>query len=340
MENLTIDSATLVGRGYRMVDHYEVGREKIREFARALQDFGPAHWSEDAAADLGYDELIAPATFGSIIFMIVNRALFDGLAGYDMSQLLQADQVLEIHRPVTAGDRLFCYVELASFRRVAGNDFIVVKNTLTTQDNELVQVAHTTVVARTGDEVDPAIAETAEHVVMHGVSVADRLSATDGAKLVEAGEVPRSAPATHIPKTSMRFEDLSVGDALPVQRVRVSRGDLVNYAGVAGDPNPIHWNDGLAGLVGLPNVVAHGMLTMGMAAGYVTSWLGDPAAMSKFSVRFTGIAPIDPHDPNPIEFTGRIKSLDASERTAVVAIAAHYDGRKLFGRATAEVRLA
>ena len=322
-----------------MVDYYEVGREKIREFARAVQDFQPAHWSEDAAADLGYDGLIAPATFGSIIFMIVNRALFDGLAGYDMSQLLQADQILEVHRPVAAGDRLFCSVELSSFRRVADNDFIVVKNVLSTQNNELVQVAHTTVVARTGEQVDPAIAETAESVVMHGVSLADRLKATDGAKLVETAQAPQRAPATHIPKTSMRFEDLAVGDALPATPVRVSRGDLVNYAGVAGDPNPIHWNDALAGLVGLPNVVAHGMLTMAMAAGYVTSWLGDPAAMSKFSVRFTGIAPIDPHKPHPIEYTGRIKSLDAAQRTAVVAIAAHYDGRKLFGRATAEVRL-
>ncbi|NMN94212.1 fused (3R)-hydroxyacyl-ACP dehydratase subunits HadA/HadB [Antrihabitans stalactiti] len=339
MENLTIDSAALVGRGYRMVDYYEVGREKIREFARAVQDFQPAHWSEDAAADLGYDRLIAPVTFGSIIFMIVNRALFDGLAGYDMSQLLQADQILELHRPVAAGDRLVCSVELSSFRRVADNDFIVVKNVLATQDNELVQVSHTTVVARTGDEVDPAIAEAAESVVMHGVSLADRLSATDGAKLIETVEAPQIAPATHIPRTSMRFEDLSVGDVLPSKPLRVSRGDLVNYAGVAGDPNPIHWNDGLAALVGLPNVVAHGMLTMGMAAGFVTSWLGDPAALTKFSVRFTGIAPIDPHKPQAIEFTGRIKSLDADKRTAVVALAAHYEERKLFGRATAEVRL-
>ncbi len=60
-------AAALVGRHYQMVDHYEVGREKIREFARAVQDPHPAHWREDAAAALGYDALIAPLTFPSVV---------------------------------------------------------------------------------------------------------------------------------------------------------------------------------------------------------------------------------------------------------------------------------
>ena len=126
----------------------------------------------------------------------------------------------------------------------------------------------------------------------------------------------------------------------PRQSVTLTRGNLVNYAGVSGDPNPIHWSDEVARLAGLPDVVAHGMLSMGIGAGYVTEWLGDPGAVTEYNVRFTSPVIVAADKAAEIEFTGKVKSIDEESKTAVVAIVAKSEGKKIFGRATATVRLA
>ena len=77
-----------------------------------------------------------------------------------------------------------------------------------------------------------------------------------------------------------------VGAILPEREFRVTRQDLVRYAGAAGDFNPIHWSDRVAATVGLPGVIAHGMLTMALAARLLTDWAGDPAAVVEYGVRF------------------------------------------------------
>ena len=74
---------------------------------------------------------------------------------------------------------------------------------------------------------------------------------------------------------------------LPVKRYRITRADLVRYAGVSGDFNPIHWSDRVATGVGLPGVIAHGMFTMALVGRAVTEWAGAPDAVVDFSVRFT-----------------------------------------------------
>ncbi len=79
----------------------------------------------------------------------------------------------------------------------------------------------------------------------------------------------------------------AVGDELPPLSVRVTRADLVRYAGASGDFNPIHWSDRVATSAGLPGVIAHGMLTMALAGRLVTDWAGSPAAMRTYGVRFT-----------------------------------------------------
>ncbi|OZC76636.1 3-hydroxyacyl-ACP dehydratase [Rhodococcus sp. 06-462-5] len=136
------------------------------------------------------------------------------------------------------------------------------------------------------------------------------------------------------------FDEVSVGEELPERIVALTRGDLVNYAGVSGDPNPIHWSDEVVELAGLDDVIAHGMLTMGLGAGFVTSWLGDPGAVTEYNVRFTSAVLVPADSPASVEFTGKVKSVDAEKRTATVAIVAKSAGKKIFGRATATVRLA
>ena len=80
----------------------------------------------------------------------------------------------------------------------------------------------------------------------------------------------------------VRLADVEVGTELPEQRYRISRADLVRYAGASGDFNPIHWNERVATEVGLPGVIAHGMFTMALAGRAVTGWTGDPAALIEF----------------------------------------------------------
>ncbi|WP_235900529.1 MaoC/PaaZ C-terminal domain-containing protein [Lolliginicoccus suaedae] len=134
---------------------------------------------------------------------------------------------------------------------------------------------------------------------------------------------------------------MTEGMELPPREYRVTRSDLVRYAGVSGDLNPIHWSDATASSVGLRSVVAHGMLSMGIGGTYITSWLGDPTAVVEYAVRFT--SPVFVPDDGvggAIEFSGKVKSVDADEGTAVIALVAKSEGRRIFGRAAATVRLA
>jgi len=81
-------------------------------------------------------------------------------------------------------------------------------------------------------------------------------------------------------------EQLAVGDVVADHTYWITRENLIRYAGASGDFNPIHWNERVATSVGLPNVIAHGMLTMGLAGRLLTDWLGDPAAVVEYGARF------------------------------------------------------
>jgi acyl dehydratase len=328
-----------VGHYYRIDDTYQVGREKVREFARAVQDYHPGHWNVAAAAELGYSDLVAPLTFTSAPAMAANRHLFEKVViGYEM--YLQTEEVFEQHRPIVAGDELHIDVELSSVRRFAGRDLITVTNTFTDTAGERVHTLHTTVVGVTAEDVDPAIRTTAQQVMMHDVNLAGvPYSDADYQKTVRPADEVRIARGgtTRTPGTPS-FDDVKVGDELPVHHARVSRGDLVNYAGVACDANPIHWDEGVAKLAGLPDVIAHGMLTMGVGAGFASAWSGDPGAVTRYAVRLSQPAIVSATGGADIEYGGRIKSLDPATRTGVVIVTAKSGGRKIFGLATLNIR--
>jgi len=83
------------------------------------------------------------------------------------------------------------------------------------------------------------------------------------------------------------YDDLQVGDVLEARSYRLTRADLVRYCGASNDYNVIHWNDRIAEAVGLPGVIAHGMLTMAQAGRFVTEWAGDPGRVVSLSTRFS-----------------------------------------------------
>ena len=326
-----------VGHWYQMDGTYLVGREKVREYARAVQDYNPVHWDVDAAATLGYSGLVAPLTFTSTPGMSCNREMFESVVvGYDT--YLQTEEVFEQHRPIVAGDELHIDVELTSVRRTAGRDFITVTNTFTDAAGERVHTLHTTVVGVTSDDINPEVKVAVQKAMMHDVDIMAVGEGSYEKTVRPAGEVRISdGGLTRTPGTP-RFEDVTVGDELPVHHTRLSRGDLVNYAGVAGDANPIHWDEDIAKLAGLPDVIAHGMLTMGLGAGFVSEWSGDPGAVTRYAVRLSAPAVVSAAEGADIEFSGKIKSLDPETRTGVVLVGAKSDGRKIFGLATLDVR--
>ena len=92
------------------------------------------------------------------------------------------------------------------------------------------------------------------------------------------------------------WDEVDVGDALPAQEFRVQRFDLVRYAGASGDFNVIHWNERVARSVGLPDVIAHGMLTMAVVGRLASDWAGDPAAVVEYGTRFTRPVPVPDDD--------------------------------------------
>jgi acyl dehydratase len=328
-----------VGHYYQMDGTYLVGREKVREYARAVQDYHPAHWDVAAAAELGYSGLVAPLTFTSVPGMTCNRRMFESVVvGYDT--YVQTEEVFEQHRPIVAGDELLVDVELTSVRRIAGRDLITVTNTFTDTDGERVHTLHTTVVGVTAEEVDPAIMSAVHNAMMHDFDLrAVGQSDSDYQKTVRPeGEVRISEWGTTRTPGTPSFDDVNVGDELPVHHARLSRGDLVNYAGVAGDANPIHWDENLAKGAGLPDVIAHGMLTMGLGAGFASAWSGDPGAVTRYAVRLSQPAIVSAAEGADIEYGGRIKSLDPATRTGVVIVTAKSGGRKIFGLATLNVR--
>jgi len=138
---------------------------------------------------------------------------------------------------------------------------------------------------------------------------------------------------------SVSYAEVEPGTELPARSYRVTRLDLVKYAGASGDFNPIHWNERIAKSVGLPNVIAHGMYTMAQAGKFVTEWAGDPGAVTDFGVRFSAMVPVPDDDAGAtIEFTGKV--LDKLEGNRVtVDIVAKAAGAKVLTRARATVRL-
>ncbi|QNG36155.1 dehydratase [Geodermatophilaceae bacterium NBWT11] len=117
---------------------------------------------------------------------------------------------------------------------------------------------------------------------------------------------------------AVRFADVEVGTELPEQVFPVTRADLVRYAGASGDFNVIHWNERVATEVGLPGVIAHGMLTAGLAARAVTAWAGDPGALVEYSVRFSRPVVV-PDDGVGAEVVvrGRVAALQEDQRVRV-----------------------
>jgi acyl dehydratase len=139
--------------------------------------------------------------------------------------------------------------------------------------------------------------------------------------------------------TRPALADLAVGDVVGTRTVELDRAALVRYAGASGDFNPIHWDESFATEVGLPGVIAHGMLTMGSVVDVVVDWVGDPGAVVEYQTRFTRPVPVPVRGTATVEVTASVGAVDAEADIVRVDLTVTHEGAKVLGRSQAVVRL-
>ena len=155
----------IIGTYYRYPDHFEVSREKIREFARAVKDEHPAHYTEDAARDIGYDALVASLTFLAVAARKVQLEIFEQFnVPINMERVLHRDQKIRFHRPILAGDKLFFDSYLDSVIEAHGTVVTEIRGEVTDADGASVLTSIVTVIGEAAhedeaDEVSAVIKE-------------------------------------------------------------------------------------------------------------------------------------------------------------------------------------
>jgi acyl dehydratase len=138
-----------IGRTYPPTEVYSVGREKIREFAKALGENAPCFFNVESARALGYPDLVAPPTFAIVVTMQAGgQVIHDPELALDYTRVVHGEQRFVQHRPIFAGDEITSTVSVDSIRSAAGNDMITVKTQVHATDGELVSTVYTLLVSR------------------------------------------------------------------------------------------------------------------------------------------------------------------------------------------------
>jgi acyl dehydratase len=142
----------ILGMVWDYPERFVVGREQVRNFALAVKANDPAHQDENAAAELGHDDLVVPPTFVTILAKLVQADFMRRVdTGYDTMQIVQVDQRFVFRRPILVGDELHARMVIESVVERFGADIVVTRNTLTDQHGEVVLESYTTVMGHDGD---------------------------------------------------------------------------------------------------------------------------------------------------------------------------------------------
>ncbi|MDH6136526.1 acyl dehydratase [Kitasatospora sp. MAA4] len=144
---------SFIGRTYPPTEPYEVGREKIREFAVSIGDANPVYTDPEAAKALGYPDVIAPPTFPFVLsYRAAGQVVGDPELGLDFSRVVHGDQRFVYTRPVRAGDRLTVTIVIDAIKSLAGNEVLTVRGELHEASGEHVVTSFMTLVARAAEE--------------------------------------------------------------------------------------------------------------------------------------------------------------------------------------------
>ena len=139
--------------------------------------------------------------------------------------------------------------------------------------------------------------------------------------------------------THINIASLEVGQVIGTTEFLLTRDSLVRYAGASGDFNQIHYRDDVAAAVGLPGVLAHGMLTMGAAVQVAVDWVGNAGAIVDYQVRFTKPVVVDPVNGAVLVVTGKVGEIDADNNVVRIDLEAVFEDTKVLGKAQARVQL-
>jgi acyl dehydratase len=137
----------------------------------------------------------------------------------------------------------------------------------------------------------------------------------------------------------LTVNDVVVGQALPPHTIRITRADLVQYTGASLDRNRIHWDERFAKSVGLPDVIAHGMFTMGSAINIVSRWVGDAGRVVEYATRFIKPVVVPYEGGAEVVVTGAVTAVNPQTRRATIELTAMCGTEKVLGRAVAVVVL-
>jgi len=139
--------------------------------------------------------------------------------------------------------------------------------------------------------------------------------------------------------THINLASLEIGQEIGSKEFLLTRDSLVRYAGASGDFNPIHYRDDFAQSVGLAGVLAHGMLTMGVAVQVAADWVGDAGKVIDYGVRFTKSVFVDAKDGAVVVVTGKIGEIDSENGIVRVDLSVVFNETTVLGKAQAKVRL-
>ena len=289
-----------LGRTYPAGAPYEVAREKIRDFADAIGDQNPAYRDPAAARKLGHPDVVAPPTFPIVLSMRLA-----GMAVFDPD--LGVDYSMVVH-----GEQRFTY------RRpiVAGD---VLTGTVT-----IVDIA----------------AKGRNEMLTTRTDLVDRRRRAGLLVVLHAGRPRRGREGGRVMAATVNYDDVRVGTEVPAQAFPLQRINLVMYCGASGDFNVIHWNERIAKGVGLPDVIAHGMLTMAEAVRVVTDWCGDPGAVVDYGVRFSSMVVVPDDGAGATVRVGGVVEELLPDRQVRVGLTATSADAKVLTQAKAVVQLA
>lgn len=139
--------------------------------------------------------------------------------------------------------------------------------------------------------------------------------------------------------SNINIASLEVGQVIGTSEFLLTRDSLVRYAGASGDFNQIHYRDDVALAVGLPGVLAHGMLTMGAAVQVAVDWVGDAGKIVDYQVRFTKPVVVDAKDGAVLVVTGKVGEIDGENKIIRIDLDARFNNTAVLGKAQARVAL-
>jgi acyl dehydratase len=135
------------------------------------------------------------------------------------------------------------------------------------------------------------------------------------------------------------YSKLEIGEVIAEESFSLTRDSLVRYAGASGDFNTIHYRDDIAESVGLPGVLAHGMLTMGLAIQPVIAWLGDAGKIVDYGVRFTRPVVVPANGEAVLLVIAKVAALEEETRRVRIDLTVTFEENTVLGKAQVWVQL-